>query len=52
MNKWDKKIPHLDIADDYRSEREEIHKVQGNNFPFSFGDVRTIDVLLSLFYST
>ncbi len=39
LNKWDKKIPNIDVADDYRSEREEIHKAQGKNFPFSFGDV-------------
>jgi hypothetical protein len=38
LNNWDKKIPSLDVADDYRSEREEIHKVQGKDFPFSFGD--------------
>lgn len=39
LNNWDKKIPNLDVADDYRSEREEIHSVQGKEFPFSFGDV-------------
>lgn len=39
LNNWDKKIPNLDVADDYRSEREEIHKAQGKDFPFSFGDV-------------
>ena len=39
MNNWDKKIPNVDVADDYRSEREEIHKAQGKDFPFSFGDV-------------
>ncbi|CAF1024423.1 unnamed protein product [Rotaria sp. Silwood1] len=38
LNNWDKKIPNLDVADDYRSEREEIHKAQGKDFPFSFGD--------------
>ncbi|CAM2698682.1 unnamed protein product [Rotaria socialis] len=38
LNNWDKKIPNLDVADDYKSEREEIQKVQGKNFPFSFGD--------------
>ncbi|CAF4037895.1 unnamed protein product [Rotaria sordida] len=38
LNNWDKKIPKMDVADDYRSEREEIRKVQGKNFPFSFGD--------------
>jgi hypothetical protein len=39
LNYWDKKIPNLDVADDYRSERQEILKVQGKHFPFSFGDV-------------
>ncbi len=46
LNNWDKKIPNLDVADDYRSEREEIHKAQGKDFPFSFGDVsKSIDFL-------
>ena len=39
MNNWDKKIANVDVADDYRSEREEIHRAQGKDFPFSFGDV-------------
>ncbi len=39
LNNWDKKIPNLDVADDYRSERQEIHQAQGKDFPFSFGDV-------------
>ncbi|CAF1260525.1 unnamed protein product [Rotaria magnacalcarata] len=38
LNHWDKKIPNLDVADDYKSERQEIQKVQGKDFPFSFGD--------------
>ncbi|UJR31198.1 hypothetical protein I4U23_018703 [Adineta vaga] len=38
LNDWDKKIPNLDVADDYRSERKEILKTQGKEFPFSFGD--------------
>ncbi|CAF4401687.1 unnamed protein product [Rotaria sp. Silwood2] len=38
LNNLDKKIPKLDVADDYKSEREEIHKAQGADFPFSFGD--------------
>lgn len=38
LNNWDKKISNLDVADDYRSERKEILRVQGKNFPFSFGD--------------
>jgi len=35
---WDKQIPNLDIVDDYSSERREIQRVQGPNFPFSKGD--------------
>jgi len=38
LNDWDKRIPNLDVVDDYRSERQEILKVQGKNFPFSYGD--------------
>ncbi|CAF1280549.1 unnamed protein product [Adineta ricciae] len=38
LNDWDKKIPNLDVADDYRSEKKEILKAQGKDFPFSFGD--------------
>ena len=43
LNDWDKKIPNLDVVDDYYSERKEIQACRGNNFPFSFGDVRSID---------
>ncbi len=39
LNDWDKKIPHLDVVDDYRNEKKEIQARQGKNFPFSFGDV-------------
>ncbi|CAF1280531.1 unnamed protein product [Adineta ricciae] len=38
LNKWDAKLPFVDVCDDYRSEREEIWRVQGRQFPFSFGD--------------
>ncbi|XWV25834.1 hypothetical protein QJ857_gp1250 [Tupanvirus soda lake] len=38
LNGWDKELPRLDVVDDYTSEKEEILKVQGRNFPFSFGD--------------
>lgn len=31
-------MKRLDIVDDYRSERNEIRRVQGKSFPFSFGD--------------
>lgn len=38
LNKFDKKIPNVDVLDDYRSERAEVLAVQGRNFPFSYGD--------------
>ena len=38
LNRLDKKIPNVDVLDDYRSERAEILAVQGKNFPFSYGD--------------
>ncbi|CAF2097020.1 unnamed protein product [Rotaria magnacalcarata] len=38
LNEWDTKIPNLDVVDDYRSEKREILKCQGTDFPFSFGD--------------
>ena len=43
LNEWDRKVPNLDVVDDYQSEREEILKKKGRDFPFSFGNyiVRT-----------
>ncbi|CAF1226567.1 unnamed protein product [Rotaria sordida] len=38
LNDWDKEIPNLDVVDDYRNEKQQILKCQGNDFPFSFGD--------------
>ncbi|CAF0740276.1 unnamed protein product [Adineta steineri] len=38
LNDWDKKIPNLDVVDDYRNEKKEIQGRQGKHFPFSFGD--------------
>ncbi|CAF0949327.1 unnamed protein product [Adineta steineri] len=38
LNDWDKKIPNLDVVDDYRNEKREIQGRQGKQFPFSFGD--------------
>jgi hypothetical protein len=38
LNVFDKKIPYVDVLDDYQSERAEILAVQGKNFPFSYGD--------------
>jgi hypothetical protein len=43
LNDWDKKIPNLDVVDDYRSERKQIQTYRGNSVPFSFGDVSDIN---------
>ena len=45
LNDWDKKIPNLDVVDDYRSERKEIQACRGKDIPFSFGDVSHINRL-------
>jgi hypothetical protein len=39
LNNWDKEIKMFDVVDDYRSEKQEIEKWQGKDFPFTFGDV-------------
>lgn len=46
LNGWDREIPHLDVVDDFRSEKKEVLKCQGPNFPFSFGDVCLIIIIL------
>ena len=38
LSQWDKSIVDLDVVDDYRSERAEIQRTRGGNFPFTFGD--------------
>lgn len=38
LDNWDNEIPRLDVADDYNNERDQIMRIQGRNFPFSFGD--------------
>lgn len=38
LNIWDRRLPRLDVVDDFKSERDEIKKVQGKSFPFTFGD--------------
>jgi len=38
LNRFDKTIPYVDVLDDYESERKEILAVQGQTFPFSYGD--------------
>lgn len=38
LNDWDRRLPRLDVVDDYKSERDEIRGVQGMGFSFTFGD--------------
>jgi hypothetical protein len=38
LNGWDQSIKRLDVVDDYQSEKVEVLKKQGQDFPFSFGD--------------
>ncbi|CAF0790492.1 unnamed protein product [Brachionus calyciflorus] len=38
LNRWDRTIRNLDVVDDFRNERNEIKKVKGHNYSFSFGD--------------
>jgi len=38
LNDWDRQLKHLDVVDDYQSERREIMKTKGKSYPFSFGD--------------
>ncbi len=38
LNKLDKTIDHLDVIDDYQSEKKEVLAVQGKHTKYSFGD--------------
>ena len=38
LNQIDTVIPSVDVNDDYNSEAQEVARVQGNMFAFSFGD--------------
>jgi hypothetical protein len=38
LNDWDRKIPNLDVVDDYLSEKREIYETKRNHEAFSFGD--------------
>ena len=38
LNYLDKKIPNIDVLDDYQSERAEVLAMQGKRFPFTYGD--------------
>ncbi|CAF1518433.1 unnamed protein product, partial [Rotaria sordida] len=38
LSKWDRSMINVDVVDDYKSEREEVRRIKGFNYPFSFGD--------------
>jgi len=38
LSQWDRTMMNVDVVDDYKSEREEVRRNKGYNFPFSFGD--------------
>ena len=38
LDKWDREIKNLDVVDDFRNERDQIQKANGNQFLFSYGD--------------
>lgn len=38
LSQWDRTMMNVDVVDDYKSEREEIRRLRGNSYPFSFGD--------------
>lgn len=38
LSQWDRTMMNLDVVDDYKTEREEVRRNKGSNFPFSFGD--------------
>jgi hypothetical protein len=40
MNKWDKEMTHVDVVDDYVSERNEIRRAKGQQFQFSQGQLQ------------
>ena len=47
LNSLDKRVPYLDVVDDYKNEREEILRIQGRDFPFTFGDVRSVSIVFT-----
>jgi hypothetical protein len=39
LSYWDKTMKHVDVTDDFRTERDKIRRCQKNDsYPFSFGD--------------
>ncbi|CAF5038671.1 unnamed protein product, partial [Rotaria sp. Silwood1] len=38
LSQWDRTMINVDVVDDYKTEREKVRRIQGYNYPFSFGD--------------
>ncbi|CAF1519867.1 unnamed protein product [Didymodactylos carnosus] len=38
LNQWDRTMVHVDVTDDFRTEREKIRRYRGPNYPFSLGE--------------
>jgi hypothetical protein len=38
LSQWDRSMMNVDVVDDYKTEREEVRRNRGHNYPFSFGD--------------
>ncbi len=55
LNDWDCSMTHVDVTDDYQTEKEKVHLYEGENYPFSYGDyvvkaltgaiIRSIDII-------
>ena len=38
LSQWDRTMQNVDVVDDYKSERDEVRRVRGPQYPFTFGD--------------
>lgn len=38
LNRIDRKVPRVDVLDDYRSEKVEVRKARGRRYQFTYGD--------------
>ncbi|CAF4224370.1 unnamed protein product [Rotaria sp. Silwood2] len=38
LSQWDRTMMNVDVVDDYKTEREQVRRTRGYNYPFSFGD--------------
>ncbi|CAF1077321.1 unnamed protein product [Didymodactylos carnosus] len=38
LNEWDLTMKHVDVTDDFRTEREKVHRYRGSDYQFSLGD--------------